>query len=253
MATTTQHPLDSYSVRRVPITRPFVWLSDGWDDLLHHRGSSLAYGWLVSALGALIIAYSRHPLYLAVVTSAFLLVGPILTAGLCELSRRQANGEQADFQTSLAALQRNRRSLLSFAERLALIAVVWFAFSGLMFNGLIGNIAPSFSSTVWGDVMAQLSRSQIIAYVATGGALACLVFALSVVTVPMIVERHVDARTAMRTSLRVTARDLPAMLVWAALIAVLVYIGFVTWLLGMIVIFPLLGHATWRAYQELVE
>ena len=83
--------------------------------------------------------------------------------------------------------------------------------------------------------------------------LAAVVFALSVVTIPMIVDRHVDANTAMRMSLRVTVRDFPAMLIWAALIAGLIVLGFVTGLLGMVVIFPLLGHATWRAYKELVE
>jgi uncharacterized membrane protein len=69
----------------------------------------------------------------------------------------------------------------------------------------------------------------------------------------MTVDRHVDARTAMRTSLRVTVRDLPAMRVWAALVSALVVLGFATALLGRVVIFAWLGHATWRAYQELVE
>ena len=69
----------------------------------------------------------------------------------------------------------------------------------------------------------------------------------------MIVERHVDASTAMHMSLRVTLRDLPAMFVWAGLITGMVIIGFATGLVGMIVIFPLLGHATWRAYREIVE
>ena len=101
--------------------------------------------------------------------------------------------------------------------------------------------------------MRQANNSQLIAYVAVGVVLAAVVFTLSVVTIPMIVERHVDASTAMRMSLKVTGRDFPAMLVWAALIAGLVLIGFATSLLGLIVIFPLLGHATWRAYKELVE
>ena len=119
--------------------------------------------------------------------------------------------------------------------------------------GIADNVAPSLESTVWGDVMRQLNSSQLIAYSVIGTVLASIVFALSVVTVPMIIERHVDASTAMRMSLRVTMRDLPAMMVWAALIVVLVFIGFFTGLVGMVVIFPLLGHATWRAYRELVE
>ena len=247
------HPVDSYPVRRVPLTRPFIWLIEAWDDLLHHRSASLAYGFLVSAFGALILAYDRHPFFLAAMTSGFLLVGPILTAGLCELSRCRDQGEIADFQSSLLPLRRNRGSLLGVAESLALFAAFWFILCGSLFFGLVGDVAPSLDSTIWGDVMRQLSSAQLSAYLIVGVVLAVIVFALSVVTVPMIVDRHVDARTAMRMSLRVTARDLPAMLLWALLITVLVFVGFATGLLGMVVIFPLLGHATWRAYRELVE
>jgi uncharacterized membrane protein len=68
-----------------------------------------------------------------------------------------------------------------------------------------------------------------------------------------MLDSGADARTAMRTSLRVTLRDLPAMLVWAALIVTLVALGFASFLLGMIIVFPLLGHATWHAYRDLVR
>ncbi len=249
----TKNRIVNYPVHSIPLTRPFIWLSEGWIDLSHHRSSSLAYGLLVSVLGSLILAYDRHPFYIAAMIAGFLLVGPIMTAGLCELSRCQDRGEKADFQSSLLPLRRNRRSLLGFAERLALISVIWFALSGAIFFSLAGSVAPSLESTMWGGVMPQLSGSQLSAYYIVGIVLSAIVFALSVVTVPMIVDRHVDASTAMRTSLRVTMATLPAMLVWAALIAALVLFGFATNLLAMVFIFPLLGHATWRAYSELVE
>jgi uncharacterized membrane protein len=134
-----------------------------------------------------------------------------------------------------------------------MISVIWFAVSGAILFGLVGSVAPSVQSTLWGGVMQQLTSSQLSAYLIVGLVLAGMVFALSVVTVPMIVDRHVDASTAMRTSLRVTTQALPAMLVWATLIAALVLFGFATGLLAMVFIFPLLGHATWRAYSELVD
>lgn len=250
---TAHHPVDTYPIRNVPLTRPFVWLSEGWNDLMQHKTASLAYGLLVSILGSLILAYERHPFFIAAVTSGFLLVGPLLTAGLCELSRCREQGETTDFQSSLAPLQRNHSGLLGFAETLALLALIWFSLSGAIYFGLVGGVAPSLESTVGGDVMRQLSSGQLTAYLVIGCILAATVFALSVVTVPMIVDRHVDASTAMRTSLRVTTRDLPAMLVWAMVIMSLVFVGFITGLLGMVFIFPLLGHATWRAYRELVQ
>lgn len=250
---TVNHPVYSYPVRRVPLSRPFVWLVAGWDELLHHPFASLAYGLLVSAMGAIILAYGRHPLFIAAVCTGFLLVGPLLTAGLCELSRCRDQGEPADFQSSLAVLGRNRSGLFGVARALALLALLWFGLSGALYVGLVGTIAPGLETAMWGDLTEQITASQMSAYIAVGLLLAILVFALSVVTIPMIVDRHVDAGTAMRMSLRVARRDFPAMVVWAGLIAVAVGIGFVTSLVGMVLVFPLLGHATWRAYRELIE
>lgn len=240
-------------VHRVPMSRPLVWIADGWDDLLHHKGASLAYGAIVSGLGALILAYQQHPIYLALVTSAFLLVGPILTAGLCELSRCRDEGDVADFQSSLLVLQRRRDHLLQFAWALLLITVVWICASGFFYSSVAGSIAPGLETTVWGDVLRHVSGTQLLAYTAILAILSIAVFALSVVSVPMIIDRDVSAGAAMGMSLRVITRDFPAMIVWAVLIAGMVAIGFATQLLGMVVVFPLLGHATWRAYRELVE
>ena len=246
------NPVDLYPVRNVPLTRPFVWLSEAWDDLWHHRAASLAYGILVSVFGALVLAYERHPFFLAAVTSGFLLVGPIMTAGLCELSRCRDHGEPTDFQSSLQALARNRSNLAHFAGVLMLLGIAWLGLSALLLQAMTGSAGPSLESTVWGDVLRQLTQAQVIAYILAGGTLACLVFALSVVTVPMIIDRHVPAGMAMRTSIRVTLKDFPVLVVWAAIVVALVATGFATSLLLMIFIYPLLGHATWYVYRELV-
>lgn len=253
MGTTHHHSVDSYPVRHVPPSRPFVWLREGWDDLMHHRAASLAYGVLVSALGLFVLIYSRHPFVIAAAWIAFLLVGPILTAGCCELSRRRDYGEPSTFQDSLQPLSRHRVALLGVAQTLALIALVWFALSAGLYVSVVGEMAPSVTSTVWGGVFERLSTPQLLAYTGVGAVLCAITFALSVVTIPMIIDHHVDAATAMRVSARVALRELPTMLVWAALIVLLVLLGFATSLIAMLFVFPLLGHATWRAYRELVE
>jgi uncharacterized membrane protein len=92
-----------------------------------------------------------------------------------------------------------------------------------------------------------------MAYLLVGAVLAAAVFALSAVSVPMIMDRPVGAATAMMTSLRAVALNLPAMLLWAVLIAVLTAIGFATYLLGLVIVLPLLGHASWHAYKDLVR
>jgi uncharacterized membrane protein len=245
--------LEAPAVARVSITRPFVWLYRGWADLRHQPATSLAYGLLVSLFGALILAFWRHPYLIAASITGFLLVGPLLTTGLCESSRLRGKGETVTFDRSLSALGRNRPALLRFSVELLLIAAAWFGLSTLMLHLMLGSAGPDVFSTIWGGALEQVTAIQAISYMVIGGLLACVVFARSVVTIPLIIDRGANARTAVRTSLRVTLSDLPAMVVWAALIALLVGLGFATFLIGMVVIFPLLGHSTWHAYRDLVR
>jgi uncharacterized membrane protein len=147
----------------------------------------------------------------------------------------------------------SRHNIGNFSVTLLALAAAWFALSGLVLFLATGSVAPAIQDTVWGNVANQLSSAQMLVYVLAFVALAGAVFAISVVTVPMIIDRHVDAPTAMRTSLRAVAKDWPALLLWAAIIVGLVLVGFATWLLAMVVILPLLGHATWHAYRDIVE
>ena len=93
---------------------------------------------------------------------------------------------------------------------------------------------------------------QLLGYIVCGAVLAAVVFSVSVVSVPLIIDRHATAREAMRASVRATLANLPAMLVWAGLIVGLTAIGFFTLLVGMVIVTPLLGYATWHAYRDLI-
>jgi uncharacterized membrane protein len=250
----TTHSLRSpFQVRHVPLSRPLVWLSRGWQDLAAHPLPSLAYGALVAALGAVVLIFNRHPYMIVASLSGFLLMGPIMTAGLCELSRCRDLGEPCDFDRSLRALRHNRAGLFGFARCLLGISVVWFLLSSMILQITLGSIAPSVTETIWGGVLGKLSNVQLLSYLGLGGILAAIVFAISIVSVPMILDLNADASTAMRTSLQVFWSDLPAILLWASIIVILVMIGFATMMIGMIVVVPLLGHATWQAYRDLVH
>lgn len=254
--TTLHHPGNSFfapfRIHTVPASRPFVWMAAGWQDLRRHRAASLAYGFLVAALGALILAYASHPYLLAMGACAFLLVGPLFAFGPCELSRLTEHGETADFGQSLLRLGHKRRAMLMFSSVLLAIGAAWFLLSWFLLETMLGSAAPAYAQTLWGDVLVNLSGAQLLSYATLGAILAAIVFAVSVVSVPMMLDCNADALTAMRTSLRVSLRDLPAMLVWAALIVALVAVGFATFLIGMVIVFPLLAHASWHAYRDLV-
>ena len=242
-----------YPIANVPMSRPFYWIAEAWQDLLHHRWASLAYGVLVTGMGMVILAYDRHPYFIAAAMAAFMVVGPILAAGRCELSRSSDTHEPCNFDSSLNVLTKNRRHLISLANRLLLICAAWFVISYIVISLALGVVAPPMGQTVWGDVMHFLTTAQVFAYGMATMVLSAVIFVCSVVTVPIIIDHHVDAKSAMKTSARAALQDLPAMFVWAGIIAVLTMFAFATYLFAMIVIFPLLGHATWYAYKDLVK
>jgi uncharacterized membrane protein len=241
------------SVRHVPASQSLEWLRRGWEDVRYLRVASLAHGVFISILGGVLLAMgSSHPYFIAAAVSGYLLIGPVLTTGLCELSRRRAAGEPVGFDESLQAIARHPRELLQFGAILAAIALVWFAASEVMLQSILPITLPGMGEVLWGGFTDTASRAQILAYVGSGAVLAVFVFAVSVVAVPLIIDRHMSAVDAMWVSVRATFSNLPAMIVWSALIVALTAIGFLTVLIGMVVVAPILGHATWHAYRDLI-
>jgi uncharacterized membrane protein len=239
-------------IRRVPAGQAIEWLNQGWADLSRIGWPGLAHGALIAILGAVLLSLGGTHMYLqAAAVTGYLLVGPVMTTGLCELARRREAREPLGFDESLQALTRNPDGLLHFGGTLALIGLLWFVVSGILLQSVVSNSAPSLAVALWGGA-SMLTPSEVLGYVVCGGVLAAIVFALSVVAVPLIIDRHASASDAMRASLRVTFANLPAMVVWAGLIVGLTAIGFLTLLIGMLVVAPLLGYATWHAYRDLI-
>jgi len=241
-------------IRKVPLLRPLHWLRRATADLGDCVPANLAHGVVMVALGwALLLMLGRHPHYVAAAVSGFLLVAPIMATGLCELSRLRADGQPATFDASLAVLGRSGGELFRFGAVLTAVAVAWFVVSEAMLAGLFDVTYQDVGDTYWHGFIDTASRAQWLAYLGTGAVLALLVFALSAVTVPSIIDAHASMGRAVRTSLRAVAVNPAPMLLWAGLITAIVAIGFATLLLGFVVLMPLVGHATWHAYRDLVE
>jgi uncharacterized membrane protein len=241
-------------VLRVPVYRPFIWLRDGWLDMRKHRGASLGYGALIVAMGwTLLVFCGTHPYFVAAAISGFLLVGPLMSAGLCEMSRRYSLGQPATFDESLEGFGRNAPALFEFGVILAICALVWFGVSALLLGPVFHIAAPDIRETLYRGFIDSTNRSQVLAYVVIGGLLATAVFAVSVVSIPLIIDRHASAGQAMRASVNAVLHNIPAMLVWSALILILTIIGYAPLLLGLLFIAPLLGHATWHAYRGMIR
>src|SRR6202047_2676538 len=239
-------------VVRVSVFRPLTWLSRGWQDM--RRPTSLAYGVLIVAFGwTLLIVCGTHPYLIAAAISGFLLVGPVMSAGLCEMSRRYSLGQSANFDDSLDGFKRNSPALFEFGVILAICAAVWFGISALILGTVFHIGAPDMSETLYRGFLDSTNRTQVLAYIAIGGVLATWVFAVSVVSIPLIIDQHASAGQAMRASVNVVLHNIPAMIVWSALILVLSIIGHETLLMGVLYIAPLLGHATWHAYKGMIR
>lgn len=240
-------------VHRVPWKQSVEWLHRAWSDLRYFRGASLAHGALIMFLGAiLLIIGGSHPYFIVAAVSGYLLIGPIMATGLCELSRRRQTGEPAGFDESLSAINRNPRGLLQFGAILAAILIVWFVASEVAMRAVLNVPRLSLDSVLWGGFTDAESRAQLLTYIGSGAVLALIVFAVSVVAVPFMIDRDASAPSAMWASIKATRANIPAMLLWSTYILALTAFGFATLLIGMIVVQPLLGHATWHAYRDLL-
>jgi uncharacterized membrane protein len=239
-------------VMRIPVSRPLMWLRDGWLDM--RSVASLGYGALIVGVGWTILVFcGTHPYFVAAAISGFLLVGPLMSAGLCEMSRRYSLGESANFDDSLDGFKRNAPALFEFGVILAICAAVWFGVSALLLGTIFHIGAPDISETLYRGFLDATNRPQVSAYIVVGGVLATAVFTVSVVSIPLIIDRHATAGQAMRASVNAVFHNIPAMIVWSGLILVLTIIGYATLLFGLLFIAPLLGHATWHAYKGMIH
>jgi uncharacterized membrane protein len=248
------HPRLHVAIRRVPALRPLAWLRLGTRDMKASLAPSLAHGLGGVMLGWLMLAtLGTDPYFVAIAVMGFLLVGPALAAGACGLSRFIDLGRQPTFDDSLEPLRKAGGTVLRFGALLVLVALGWFLLSEAVLRSVFDVHGGNLADSLYRGFFEQGSAPVMAAYAVIGTTLCLIVFALSVVSVPLMIHRYAGVRDAMAVSLEVVRRNPAAMLVWAALIVTLTVVGFATMLAGMVVILPLLGHATWRAYRDLIE
>lgn len=250
----TDRAVDVPNVRSVGASRPWHWLRLGWKDLAANPAASLIYGAFFATFGYLILAFaSGRPYLFTAAISGFLLIGPIAAAGLYEMSRRREVGEACGFFDSLKGLKREADGLAYFGLGLAITLILWERLSAILFALLYAGQAPDLTNLVNDVVFSGNYLHFVLAYLVAGGVLAAIVFAFSAISIPMILDRGSDVVTAMLTSARAVRHNLAPMIVWAAIIVATMAIGFATMMVGMVLLLPVVGHATWHAYKDLVD
>jgi uncharacterized membrane protein len=239
-------------VRAVGALAALGWLAAGFRDFRAHPLPSLFYGACFATMGWLISVTFRHAYeYVSALVTGFFLVGPFLAIGLYALSRRRERGEPLRLVPTLDAWRPNAGAIGMFSLVLTVILLVWARASLIVFALFYTSEMPSVAGFL--DQVVSLSNLEFLfAYFCVGGFFAVLVFAISVVSVPMMLDRDTDGIVAVLTSLKAFGANVPAMIVWGLVIAAVVAAGFALYFVGLAVAVPVIGHATWHAYRALV-
>jgi len=238
---------------RVGLDAPLRWVRAGVRDLRAAPGPSLFYGLAFALAGWLIYLVFRFAYaYAYGLTWGFLLVGPYLATGLYDISRRLEAGEAVRLRPTLTAWRANVGAFSVFWIVLTVLMLLWSRASLIVFALYFSSGLPSVADLL-GRVLSLEHWDFVLAYFAIGAIFAVIVFSISVVSIPLMLDRRTDAIVAAITSVRALLENPAPMLLWALLIVVLIGIGFATRFVGLVVAAPIVGHATWHAYRELID
>lgn len=251
-------------VRSIAFTQPLTWLALGWRDMLRSGSVSVVHGVLLAAVGMVITALAHDRFWLLVgALSGFLVVAPVLATSLYALSRAIERGEPADLalvQRTWLNWQRSHRNkwgndywcLVQFGSLLGASATGWVLTSAALITLLAP--VPILSPVDFLRHVVLADGGWLFEFwLVLGGIMAAPIFASSVVAIPLLLDRRVSLRVAVLTSWRCVTDNPVCMAAWAALIMLLVTFGLATLLLGLVVVMPVLGHASWHAYRDLVD
>lgn len=243
-------------VRDIPFDAPWEWLAGGWRDMWRVWPISLTYGavFAIAALALLVGLFMRGGQAIIVTLAAgFLLLGPILAVGLYEASRRITADEPVTFSGVAFVRTASPMQLAYLGGTLMLLFLFWVRLAMMLFALFFGHAEfPPLSELPSTLLLTQHGVGLLVVGTAVGAVLAVVAFALSAVSVPLLMHRQSDFFTAIATSIKALTQNPRAMLLWAGLIAALMVLGMATMFVGLIVAFPLIGHATWHAYQSVV-
>ncbi|MBN9601127.1 MAG: DUF2189 domain-containing protein [Afipia sp.] len=239
--------------RNLPSSAALQWLGAGWKDFWTAPGPSIAYGVLIFALSAIIIGclfrfgwdYILFP-----ALAGFMVVGPILAVGLYEKSRRLAAGEPVSLMGMIFVRPASGPQILFTGVLLCLLMLVWMRAAVIVYALFFG-LTPFPGLDHVGQMLftTPTGWAMLVVGGAIGALFASFSFAISMFSIPMLLDKRVDALTAMGTSTALVWYNLRALLPWGMIVLALFLASLATGLLGLIIVFPLIGHGTWHAYQ----
>jgi len=253
------------TVRHIDMSDVGAALRDGWRDFNEKRGDILVVGFLYPVIGLLVAALALNDRFVPLafpLCAGLSLLGPAVAVGFYELARRRERGENADWSHFLDGFRRNGASIGLATLVLAVIFGLWLAAAWLLYTQAFGSgyMLWSFDQAnivTLSDFLTHLFTTRegwslILLGNLVGAGFALAALALSVVTFPMLVDRHVDVGTAFLTSLRAFAANWKSLIGWGVIVGAMLVLGAIPAFIGLAVVLPVLGYSTWHLYTRMV-
>ena len=245
---------DRIEINPIHFSDPLRWLWRGLHDMVSQPVITLFYGacfWLMAL--ALVAVFKTYPEYTLSAVSGCLLVGPFLAMGLYDVSMHMERSEPPSMRSSLTCWQPHIRSMSMLIMVMVVMELLWGRASLVVFAVFFNTGGMPTTATVLEAVFNPQNWEFIVAYICVGGFFAGLVFATMMVSIPMILDRDTDAITACITSMRVFVDYTAVAVFWGLLITALSVLAMLPSAIGLLVVGPWLGFASWHAYRATVR
>lgn len=253
---TVENGLHGITIRTITTDQSGKWLQAGWRDFKQTPAIGLTYGALCVLAGWLVILSifrTGQPYLTLPLAAGFMLLAPLVAVGLYETSRRLEMGENVTIWHSLNGFRRNPGQIGAIGVVLMLFFLAWTRIAMLLFALFYNGTMPSLDALIWETFFSRDAITFLITGSILGGALAIIVFAISVVSIPLLVDRDVDVITAVIISVNAFRKNWKVLIGWAAVIAILAACGMVVFMFGLAIMMPLLGYSSWHAYRGIID